>query len=120
MNSPSQVTHADRTYRIGIVMGIATGALAFVGGFVLSILGLTGSVQLLVEGAGMTAKLTNASPGVVFCLLGMLIVMRFKPKVTRTVQKRESSSQGYSGGGYYSRSRSDYSENRTSGSRLAQ
>lgn len=113
-------THADRTYRIGITMGIATGALAFIGGFVLSLLGLTGSVQLLVEDLGITAKLTNASPGVVFCLLGMLIVLHFKPKITRSVDRQQqSANHRYADGGHYSSRNSRYTEHHTSGARFS-
>jgi hypothetical protein len=112
-------THADGTYRVAIVMGLATGAIVFLGGFVLCILGLAGSVQLILEGPGLGAKLTNASPGIVFALLGMAVVWRFKPKISHTVHTEEKRIDHTVSGGTYTSSYVASDEKKTSGARLA-
>jgi hypothetical protein len=69
------------TYRLAILMGIAIGGVFALAGFVLCLLGLSGSIEWLVEGASLKAKLTNASPGIVFAGMGMIIIWRYKPVV---------------------------------------
>lgn len=71
--------HGATTYRIGIVMGISAGTLFCVAGFVLMFLGLTGTIEWVIETADLTSRLLNASPGVVLALMGMIIVWRYKP-----------------------------------------
>ena len=117
----SKPIHADGTYRVGIVIGLATGAIVFVAGFVLCILGLTGSIQLIFEGPGITAKLTNASPGIVFALLGVIVLWRFKPRVTHTVKTEEKKIDHFDniGGATHRSSYTTRNESTTSGARLA-
>ncbi len=108
--------HADGTYRAGIILGLSGGIITILAGMTLCILGLGGWVQLVVEGPGLAAKLKNASPGVVFAVLGMIIAWRFKPKVTVNV-RTENKTLSRPGG--YSSSSSITIETRTSGSRLS-
>ena len=65
--------------------GQVVGTIAFFLGFVLCIVGLTGVVEFLVEAGGIKAKIANASPGVMFAMLGFLILWRYRPKKSRTV-----------------------------------
>jgi len=73
---------AHRSYFFGTIIGIVLGALLCAGGFVLTILGLAGNVNWIIKLNGISSRLTNASPGVFFAILGMILVWRFKPKVT--------------------------------------
>jgi len=73
---------AHRSYFIGTITGIVLGALLCAGGFVLTILGLSGSVNWIIKLNGISSRLTNASPGVFFAILGMILVLKLRPKVT--------------------------------------
>ncbi len=76
-----QRSKGNRTYRTGTILGITIGGLFALAGFTLCILGLSGSIEWLVEAASFKAKITNASPGVVFAAMGMVILWRYKPVV---------------------------------------
>ena len=78
-------------YRLGMLAGILIGFLFLVCGFVLMVLGLTGNVELLMEGQGLKTKLSNSAPGVVFALIGAIIVLRYKPSL-KYAQKRDTES----------------------------
>ena len=70
----------SRAYFWGTILGISIGAFFSIAGFVITILGFNGSVEWFVKAPGFTTKLINASPGVFFALLGMLILWRYKPR----------------------------------------
>ena len=100
------VQHGATTYRIGIVMGISVGTLFCVAGFVLMILGMTGTIEWVIKAANLNGRLLNASPGVVLALMGMIIVWRYKPIIkdefnvdrrpARDKEKHEESLSGLS------------------------
>ena len=69
-----------KTYLIGTIMGISVGALFSIAGFIITILGFTGSIEWFVEADHIKSKLANASPGVFFAFLGMIILWIYKPK----------------------------------------
>jgi hypothetical protein len=73
--------HDAQTYRLGIIIGQVVGGLAFLGGAGLAFAGLSGNVEWLVTGIGFSSKLTNASPGVVFAVAGIIIMWRYKPRM---------------------------------------
>jgi hypothetical protein len=81
-------TNDDGSYLIGTVMGISVGAIFCLSGFVIVILGFTGSIEWIVKGANFSSKITNAGPGVFFALLGAIILWRYKPR-TFTHQMRD-------------------------------
>ncbi|WP_152415283.1 leucine-rich repeat domain-containing protein [Caenispirillum salinarum] len=85
-------SHAMQAYLVGTVAGIVVGALFVIAGFVLAILGISGAVDFIVEANTIKSKLTNASPGVVFATLGAIVLWRYKPRSTDTV---EVDSEGY-------------------------
>ena len=59
------------------IVGISIGFIVLSFGAVMSFLGLEGSFDWAFESPNMlTSKLTNASPGVVFAVAGMLIIWR--------------------------------------------
>lgn len=59
--------------RFSTVM-LCVGFIVVLLGFGLLIAGMTGAVELVVEADNFSGKLTNASPGVVFTLLGVLVI----------------------------------------------
>lgn len=74
--------YKSRTYRLELLTGQGIGGLVLVGGIILSLLGISGSIEWLVEAGGITSKLTNASPGIVIALIGAAILWRYKPHVS--------------------------------------
>jgi hypothetical protein len=74
--------YKSRTYRIGFLTGQGIGGLVLLGGIILSLLGISGSIEWLVEAGGITSKLTNASPGIVIAIIGAVILWRYKPHVS--------------------------------------
>ena len=113
-------SYSDVTYRESIRTGQWVGAAAFLAGLILCILGLAGSVELLFEGAGLKARLGNASPGLIIALLGFLVLWRYKARVKLTTRAKQfqSQSEGPSGTRTISSSNETY-ETRTQGSRLS-
>src|SRR5947199_8053667 len=68
--------------------GLALSALALIAGAVMTFMGLQGSFAWAIEApTSVGAKLTNASPGIVFATVGMIIgfvVILQKPVSYRT------------------------------------
>ena len=79
------LSEGPRTYFWGVILGISTGALFAIAGAVLAILGISGTTEWIVESSGLTSRLKNASPGVFFCFLGMVVLWRYKPKMSNAV-----------------------------------
>lgn len=50
------------------------GAVLCLGGLVLLFLGAAGKIGLLMQGPGLKAKLTNASPGLVVAIIGLALI----------------------------------------------
>src|SRR5262249_48839874 len=71
----------SKVYFVGTIVGLSLGGLLAIAGFVLSILGLSGSIEWLVKTPGLTSKLTNASPGAFFAFLGLVTLWRYKPRL---------------------------------------
>lgn len=81
-------SEASTVYLYATLLGIAVGAMVFVGGFVLAVLGLAGAIEWIVEAGSASSRLSNASPGVVFAVAGMVILWRYKPKVRNSLEIR--------------------------------
>ena len=78
------------TFRLTTLFGQAIGALSLFFGFAFSLLGLSGTLDLVIESNTINARLVNASPGVVFIIVGLFILWRYKPKGSTTeVEERE-------------------------------
>ena len=75
-----------RTYGAAILIGICAGVLFAVGGVILALLGISGAVEFVVESASLKARLTNASPGVVLAAMGMIIIWRYKPRLSHDIE----------------------------------
>jgi hypothetical protein len=82
------IADGAKTYRIGIVLGISLGALFCVAGFVLIVLGLSGSIEWVFEATNFKSKISNASPGVMLALMGMIIIWRYKPRISDKLDQR--------------------------------
>ncbi|MFY9728683.1 MAG: hypothetical protein WB579_09625 [Bryobacteraceae bacterium] len=50
------------------------GAVLCIGGLILLFLGIAGKINLFMKGAGAQARLTNASPGLVVAIIGVVLV----------------------------------------------
>lgn len=83
-----------RTYDTGVKLGISVGLLFCVAGFVLLVLGVSGKIEWVFEAANLKSRLTNASPGALLALMGMIIVWRYKPKVSDSLHVK---TQGHTG-----------------------
>ena len=75
-----RIISISRTYFWGTIIGIIVGAVFCIAGFIITVMGLTGSIEWLLQVGNFTSKLANAGPGVFFALVGMLILWRYKPK----------------------------------------
>ena len=73
-------SRGSRTYQIGVLLGLTVGAVLTLLGVVLCVVGITGSIEWIVNGKGWGSKLANASPGVFFAVMGFLILVWYKPK----------------------------------------
>ncbi len=51
------------------------GFCLVIAGLIAAMLGATGSMELIVEGQGCVAHITNASPGIVAMILGTLVLI---------------------------------------------
>ena len=76
----------ERTYFWGTMLGIAAGAIFCLSGFVMTVLGLAGSIDWIVEVGAFQSRLANAGPGAFFALLGMIILWRYKPRIKETLE----------------------------------
>ena len=83
-SQPAQkLTESNWAYLIGTIMGISVGTGFCITGFVLAILGLAGRIEWILETSSLKSRLTNASPGAMFAVMGMIILCWYKPKVVR-------------------------------------
>jgi hypothetical protein len=78
--------YKSQTYRQGLLLGQSVGVLALILGSVFSLGGVAGRIDWIVSSAGLTSRLTNATPGVFFVFVGMVIIMRYKPRVSNDIQ----------------------------------
>ena len=63
-------SRSHKVYQHATILGIIIGACVLVAGFVLSMLGLTGSIEWVLEAGSIKTRLANAGPGVVFAVIG--------------------------------------------------
>lgn len=82
-----------RTYREGSWFGMVVGALLLLGGFVMTVMGLSGTSEWIIESMSLRARLVNASPGAVFAIIGMVLMFRYKPKVKTDIEIKINESQ---------------------------
>lgn len=68
-------------YEAGIKFGQRVAALLCLTGVILTILGLTDSIEWLIEASGLKSKLINAGPGALFVLIGAILLHMYKPRI---------------------------------------
>ena len=74
-NTPFGMTAIRYEYIIILLSMFAGWALVF-GGIVLLLLGLSGQVELIMEGVSFSTRLVNASPGLVMVLVGAYVILK--------------------------------------------
>jgi hypothetical protein len=60
-------------------MGILFGGILCFSGFIIALLGLSGSIEWIIEATNIKSCLINANPGVFFGFLGTIVLWRYKP-----------------------------------------
>jgi len=75
-----------RTFREGNLLGMFIGGLTLIGGFICSLLGLTGSVEWIFNTESISIKLLNASPGALFSTIGFIIMLKYKPRIRQEIE----------------------------------
>jgi uncharacterized BrkB/YihY/UPF0761 family membrane protein len=81
INNGSLDKTARSTYFIGTVSGIIIGVILIISGLLLLVLGLSGSIDWIFETHSIKSRLTNASPGVFFALLGVFVLYWYRPRI---------------------------------------
>jgi hypothetical protein len=66
------------------ISGMVIGAAVIIGGIVLILLGVAGSVSWQITGGGINAKLQTGVVGVVITVIGLLIIFFTRQKVDAT------------------------------------
>lgn len=69
------------TYKTGSIIGIIMGSTICLAGLTLILLGLTGSIEWIVKVGTFSSKLVNASPGAFFSVIGLIIIVVYKPRI---------------------------------------
>ncbi len=87
-----------RTYKTGSIIGTIIGGSICLIGLILILLGLAGSVEWIIKVGSFSAKLINASPGVFLSVIGLVIIVVCKPRITYTYNYRNTP-RGSSGSG---------------------
>ena len=77
----SALGNNQKYHFILILTGILVGASFCLAGLVLALLGASGTIDWIISGPKLTSRLTNATPGVLFAILGAAIVWRFRPQM---------------------------------------
>ena len=64
-----------------VLISLCGGIGCLIAGIVLTVLGFTGSIEWIVEGAGFMSRLTNASPGIVLMIIGGFLTYKSRLKI---------------------------------------
>ena len=83
LTQQSPTIHA---YREGNRFGMVIGGLVLLGGFAMFVMGLSGSVEWILEAGSLKARLANASPGAIFSLIGLFVMLKYRPKVKMNIE----------------------------------
>ena len=85
-----------KAYLWTTLIGLLIGAFFSISGFIITVMGLSGSIEWILEGSNFKSKLSNAGPGAFFALLGFFILWRYKP----TIQDRLELKSGFASSQY--------------------
>jgi hypothetical protein len=75
----AEIENARKGRRFGFVIVIL--------GVAMSLIGATGVVDLNLSGLGLSAKVANATPGVVLMLIGLMVIWRTNLRITKAKGK---------------------------------
>lgn len=75
-----------RSYRTGNLLGVLIGGLALLSGFAAFLLGLTGSIDLFFKSESVSMRMINASPGGMMAVIGLVVMVIFKPRVRSEIE----------------------------------
>jgi hypothetical protein len=64
-----------------ILISLIGGIGCLIAGIILTLLGLTGATEWIVEISGFTSKLINASPGVILMIIGFILTFKSRMKI---------------------------------------
>ena len=84
---------ANLTYLIGTVLGILVGMFFCLGGFYIILSGVSGSIEWFFKAGSIQSKLSNASPGIIAVVAGVVIICRYKPKIKDILKAKSGSMQ---------------------------
>lgn len=66
---------------LSFLLPFISGTVCIIGGFILTVLGFSGNITWIVEVSGFTSRLANASPGIIFIIIGALLICSKKYEV---------------------------------------
>ena len=64
-----------------VLISLIGGIGCLIAGIILTILGLTGSIEWIVEVSGFTSRIINASPGIVIMIIGLILTLKSRLKI---------------------------------------
>jgi hypothetical protein len=76
----NKTRNLQRGILIREIIGSSVGAFFALAGLALVILGFSGNIEWFFQAGNVQSRLTNASPGIVFAIIGLIILWRYKPK----------------------------------------
>jgi hypothetical protein len=87
--SDQEIARLARMQFIASLAGLAAGLILALGGSVLVVLGIQGSLNWSMSAFGVSNKLVNASPGVVLIVAGVLTIAlsRFSVTINRSATR---------------------------------
>ena len=77
----------DRINLVTKIVGVITGSVLCIAGLVLTLLGLSGSIEWVLQAGDLTSRLGNASHGVFFTVIGYLVLKLYRPKIANRNDK---------------------------------
>lgn len=64
-----------------VLISLIGGIGCLIVGIILTILGVTGSIEWIVEVSGFTSRIINASPGIVIMIIGLILTLKSRLKI---------------------------------------
>lgn len=64
-----------------VLISLISGIGCLIAGIILTILGVTGSIEWIVEVSGFTSRIINASPGIVIMIIGLILTLKSRLKI---------------------------------------
>lgn len=64
------------------LLGMLIGFAFCIAGFAAAVMGLTGSIEWVMGGQNFSSRLSNATPGALFAICGLVVLWRYRPSMT--------------------------------------